>query len=270
MLMSTETTTEKKLQEMREKEAKFSQRFVKHNPPTTQAEIDYLKNMEATNPVRNPKNLEELLKNLQTLRYGNKPKRVQLIPFDDAKQLFYVCAMHLTNGEFTFNEYNTEIIENMIKWFIADPTGKYDLKKGLCLIGFIGTGKTKLFEIFRYMMDSFYKEEVKFKIKVCTEIAKQTSKAEDLMKNYGGMVMFDDIGTEENDVKIFGNTVGVMSDIIFQRELSHELNGLITHFTSNLLPKKLEAKYGDRIYDRIQKMSTIIVTKQQFSWRKKV
>lgn len=256
------------LAKMKESEQKFKQRFSGISVPRTELELEYIKKIESSHPIMNPTNIDELLKNMNSLNYGRKKKRKQIIDFETAKKMFYHASMQLTNGEFTFNEYNTPIIEELIKWFIADKSCELDLKRGICFIGFIGTGKTKIFEIFRYMMDAFYKEELKFKIKTCVDVAKDTKGADDLKKYYGGMVMFDDLGMEVNDVKLYGNTVGVMSDIIFQREMSHELNGLITHFTTNLSEKRLEDKYGDRIYDRLQKMCNIVVIKQGFSWRK--
>lgn len=265
----TDLTKLPNLEEIKESEANFKSR---NNTPVREKndfEIEYAKKIQSSYPVSNPTSFEDLMKNMSSLKYGVKVQRKQLISFEDAKKLFIVASDRLTGGKFQVNDFNRDILTNMIKWFIGDETCIYDLKKGICLIGYIGTGKTKVFEIFRLMMDSFYNDQLKFKIKACKDIANETKDAIDLKKYYGGVIMFDDLGMEVNDVKSYGNSVGVMSDIIFQREVSHELNGLITHFTTNLKDEKLSQKYGDRIYDRLQKICNMVYIEQNFSWRTK-
>lgn len=264
----TDLTKLPDLEQIKQSEQNYKNR---HNPvrEKTPEEIEYYKKVQSSSPVSNPTSFEDLMKNMNSLKYGVKVERKQLIGFEDAKKLFLVASKRLTEGKFQVNDFNRDILANMIKWFISDPTGEYNLKKGICFIGHIGTGKTKVFQIFQLMMDSFYNDQLKFKIKACKDIANETKDTIDLKKYYSGVLMFDDLGMEVNDVKSYGNSVGVMSDIIFQREHSHELSGLISHFTTNLNEDRLKEKYGDRIFDRLQKICNMVYIEQNFSWRTK-
>lgn len=68
---------------------------------------------------------------------------------------------------------------------------------------------------------------------------------------------FDDLGTEYN-AKFYGNEANVMADIIHERYELFKTEGLITHFTTNLLRSEMKEKYGDRILSRLEEMCNFI------------
>lgn len=259
---------QRSLEQMKESEQKFKERFNKP-APVSEEEKKYWDQVNKSAPVENANSLNDLLKNLGSIDYRAKKQRDQVTDFETAQKLFMMIANKITGKPFEVNEFNREVIQNCIKWIIADKSCEWPLDKGIGLIGYYGTGKSHLFRIIDYTSQAFRKESMKFTTHTCPAVLKIVSESpNDIKKYYSGVICFDDLGAEETVIKNYGNTVGVMSDIIFEREIRHEVSGQITHFTSNLIWEEIEQKYGTRIYDRIQKMTTLIKIKQKFSFRK--
>lgn len=255
------------LEKMRESERRYNEKH-KNKPGSNEIVKDYFNKISQSAPVNNASSLEDLLKNLGSVKYQGKQKRNQITDYKTARALFGAISDKITGKPYILNEYNEKVVENAVKWFIADKSSEFPLDKGIGLIGYYGTGKTHLFKVLEIMAQAFRRPEIEFSISNCPGIVKEVSEnATSLKKYYSGTFCFDDLGSEETVVKSYGNAVGVLSDILFEREIRHESGGQITHFTSNLIAKELQAKYGDRIYDRLQKMTTLVVIKQNFSFR---
>lgn len=258
------------LESMRESEQNYKNRY-KNSVQKTDAEKQYWQNLNKTKPIENASSFEDILKNIGSITISSKKERVQLTDFETSMKVFRLIADKLTGPkrEYVINQFNKEIIENSVKWLIADPSCEWELDKGIGLIGFYGTGKSYLFKILEILSQSFRNNEIKFGIKDCPTILREAAEDNKSIKKYfTGTFCFDDLGSEETVIKNYGNTVGVLSEIFFEREKRHESVGLITHFTSNLIEEELEEKYGSRIFDRLQKMTTLVVVKQNYSFRK--
>jgi len=151
---------------------------------------------------------------------------------------------------------------------------KGEKNKGLLLIGKIGVGKTALMKI---MQRLFKDTDSKFKWVKANEfkyLLDEYSNNE-LMAMYGKEcnvdLYIDDIGIGNSDYKRFGNSINIISEIIYERYDLFLEKGLRTHFSSNL-PTSLDKLqypnidtlsdiYGDRVTDRLKQMCETLVIK---------
>ena len=65
----------------------------------------------------------------------------------------------------------------------------------------------------------------------------------------------DDIGTEPAEVQDYGNFIYPIKELLAMRYDAQ----LFTVFTTNLEPKEIRQRYGDRIADRLNEMMTKVV-----------
>lgn len=68
------------------------------------------------------------------------------------------------------------------------------------------------------------------------------------------ILIIDDLGCEQADVKLYGNTVSPMAEIICERYDRM----LTTIFTTNELASDFKKIYGDRIADRMREMCEVV------------
>jgi len=68
------------------------------------------------------------------------------------------------------------------------------------------------------------------------------------------MLAIDDLGCEAARVSVFGNEVSPVTEI-----LQHRYTGrMLTMFTTNLTPRQIGERYGDRIADRFRESATFV------------
>lgn len=249
--------------------------FVKPIDPSSLTEEgrEYREKMNRVN--QEPTQLEGILARL------NKSVRVtyrqQVISFEIAHEVFYkAMAMELTrkNKGMVFTPEQTIIIDNIIKYFIGDPTGPYLLQKGLFVYGSYGVGKTILFRIMQLLCQiipipdmefaetptkSLYEAYVDFK-------ESKEKKVNPLSKFSRGNLLLNDLGEESQVVISYKNEQRPMDLLLDERNIAWDRFGAKTHVTSNLgmgdtedaLEKQLNAIYGTRILDRFMDMFNFI------------
>jgi DNA replication protein DnaC len=71
------------------------------------------------------------------------------------------------------------------------------------------------------------------------------------------VLCIDDVGLEPTEVLDYGNAINPVIEILEQRYQRQ----LFTFITTNLTPKQIREKYGDRIADRFNEMMKCIVYK---------
>lgn len=160
--------------------------------------------------------------------------------------------------EFTLTPHVTEIYQELIRYFHADSEFNGDLTKGLLLMGPTGTGKTlamQVMSIYRQIDDAkfimkgrTYKMNYEI-VDVKTMVNLFLNNAFDGIEVYciRYVLCIDDIGTETDQVKHYGNTLDVVSHIISERYSKR----LLTFGTTNFPISTLEDKYDDRIVSRM-------------------
>jgi len=132
-----------------------------------------------------------------------------------------------------------------------------DLTKGILLTGPIGSGKTTIMHLLKFLA----LDEDKYIIKSSRDIALEYQKeGVDIIQRYGkkpNNLFIDDLGIENNS-KFYGNECNTIAEILLQRYelLTHQ--NIITHATTNLNANELEELYGNRVRSRLRKMFNLI------------
>ncbi len=155
------------------------------------------------------------------------------------------------------DDENREAVTTCAAWFAREPRPGLDLNKGLLLAGNVGTGKTFLLRIIREAIVAGYGFPARFEIEPCSKVAaafaKHGARALETWK-YGSKVAFDDLGTEVA-ASHFGKPREVMEEVITARYDS----GMWSHFTTNLTPEEIAAKYSTRVASRLWHMCNIVL-----------
>lgn len=187
----------------------------------------------------------------------------------------------ITDREIIFDDKGKAIFKALCYYFTNNPEFEtmgdgWKLKKGLLLMGNVGTGKTKLMEMFSK------NKRQSFLMARCSNIAGQFAdaggknkdfSAHEVLNYYSGVAScynhhefflqkelgycFDDLGTESTK-KNFGNEVNVMIEILYNRYANNQLGWHLTHITTNLTPDQIEETYGYRVRDRMREMFNVI------------
>lgn len=221
-------------------------------------------------PARNeePSNLSEALENFnreyQIRKIGSLPR--PKINYQDARVLLWEILKHLhPTGDIMIEEVNRHNYTNLLKYFICDPSGDLDLRKGIYLWGNVGRGKTYLMRALRIMIETIRFDFRKFEITSCRDIVFDVtdSKVVDNMRKYfSGKYCFDDFGYEDTRVKLWGNELNIMEEIMVNRYDAFVRHGLITHITTNLPPDKIIEHYGSKRLDsRFDEMFNVVMLK---------
>ena len=169
---------------------------------------------------------------------------------------------------FEIKEAHLEMYSELIRYFHADPEFKGDLNKGFLLMGPTGTGKTLAMEIMRIyrtidntkIIRNGKLYEMRFNIITVNEIVNQF-----INHSFEGIdhyceryvLCIDDIGTECEQVKHYGNTLDVIGHIISERYAKK----LITFGTTNFPLSTLEQKCDDRTISRMYALFNFMTLK---------
>lgn len=186
----------------------------------------------------------------------------------ELKQLFWDTANEVVPG-FAIDDNNREIIPNLFYYFIG-VEGKYDLNKGLWIMGGNGTGKTKLLKIFSVFGQKRFQG---FKVYECMTISNEYATKGDIDKYtynqlgaYGGQkptdMGFDELGRETIPANHFGQKLNVMQYILHIRYSLWQSDGIKTYITTNLSTDEVHNLYDgekDRfISDRCREMFNVV------------
>jgi len=183
-----------------------------------------------------------------------------------AIQVLFNYTRKTRDRDFEVDKENVKVIENLVKYFNEDSTGKYDLRKGIWIMGNFGSGKTLIMQAFSKMKKQFPKAN--YHIKGCIEMNNQFSQF-----GYEGLsrfskcfhntkqeaICFDDLGEEEPTIQHYGNAICVMAFLLSERYRRWLSLGILTHVTTNKSFQELEEVYGARIASRVVEMFNIIL-----------
>lgn len=210
--------------------------------------------------------------------YAAKLRRGSVQKEPNARELFeYLRATKSKTGKwYQITEDNKEVIFKLCLYFANDPKleEKYpgmSLKKGICITGLPGVGKT-------HLMNFFAKNpKASYLLATCRDIAEKFRNNWEYEgittleyysstpfaahpQPYNQTMMgfcFGDLGTEE-DKNLYGNKMNVLDEIFFKRYESG-VPMHMTHFTTNLTGEEIKERYGDRFHDRLKESCNWIV-----------
>lgn len=185
------------------------------------------------------------------------------IKYPDARILFWEILNYLhPKGKVIVEEENKQVYANLVKYFICDPSCEIDLRKGIYLWGDVGRGKSFLLRAMKIFVETIRFDFRKFEIESCRDIAFKISEDKSVghMRDYfTGKYSFDDFGYEDTQVKLWGNELNVMEEIMVNRYDAYVRHGLITHVTTNLPPAQIKNHYNSgRLDSRIEEMFSLI------------
>lgn len=187
-----------------------------------------------------------------------KPEFKQLT-FDQAKQKVYnLVKCTLCSKEPIFNERDKIVYRALTQYFNKEQDFPKDLKKGICLFGGVGTGKTMAMNVFQQFCEG---NTNRFKIFDMKQIAREVQKkGMDALDDYTrGTCCFEDVGFEKPVVH-FGSKIDVFEELV---NIFYE-RGKTFHITTNLAFNNdlgygtFSDRYDRRVVDRLKEMVNVI------------
>lgn len=128
------------------------------------------------------------------------------------------------------------------------------------LAGFIGNGKTTMLHALKSWYEKTHPRSIWniYSANQLTRIATQDPEQFETIISKYPRLMIDDLGTEPNEVLVYGNKMQPIREMFYAR---YECK-LITLYTTNLTDEQFTAYYGDRIADRCRELQLKIVFPQ--------
>ena len=149
---------------------------------------------------------------------------------------------------------------------IADTMTSKSTKCGILLCGNCGNGKTttmnafisvsKYLDVLNRRSQGVITNALNIQqtsARRLTQVAKDENSMNEAKK--AQVLCIDDMGLEPTEVLDFGNSINPVIEILEHRYRQQ----LFTFITTNLTPKQIREKYGDRIADRFNEMMKCIV-----------
>jgi hypothetical protein len=131
---------------------------------------------------------------------------------------------------------------------------KGHLRKGIMVIGQLGSGKTLIISAFCKLWEDVFNNRV---AKISSkEYVEQVQDKDIKTISYDNQVLFiDDVGKEEAHIIDYGTGKHPVGDLLDKRYMSHQL----TFITGNYKLATLTDHYGETITDRMREMFNIII-----------
>ena len=214
------------------------------------------------------------VKPLRTLRlnFTVKPSHMDLnkkssYNYEEVTTWLETKGTQLFGTSFKILESDQTVIYKLIAYFLKDEVSCYqwgiDLTKGILLAGPIGSGKTTLMNLMKYLTPT----EHKFYVKPCRDISFEfIQEGYHIVHKYSigklyhaeaKTICLDDLGIE-NNLKYFGNECNVMAEILLSRYDIFISKNIKTHITTNLSASEIEKIYGNRVRSRLRSMCNLI------------
>lgn len=154
----------------------------------------------------------------------------------------YELNVEWRGGQINRDKVTKESIESVATWI-------YDNKRWLFLSGALGTGKTTMLKALR----TIFPASIYCSAKKIFDEFKRLEMLPDVSDNK--LLLLDDLGVEPSICKIFGEDRSPITDLLL-----HRYDWMATTvIATNLSIDEIQARYGDRLADRIAEMATAIL-----------
>jgi predicted ATPase len=167
--------------------------------------------------------------------------------------------------EMVWDGNSLEVFQSIALFFGGHESSDYELHKGIYLMGPVGVGKslilntmselcTRIEQRLREAGKSFTPRAFSMDSTVVISRQIEKEKKTDSMEQYMDQQRcFDDTGMEDS-IKVYGNEIHPMAEILTSRYVRYQRTGLVTHATSNKPYDQLSGKYGTRVESRVSEM----------------
>ncbi|WP_020603305.1 hypothetical protein [Spirosoma spitsbergense] len=201
--------------------------------------------------------LDSILSRVTAFR---QPMRSQTLPFAEAQLIvkaIYENALAGRERKPYWTQESFNIVDDVTRYFIGDPTGPIPLTKSLYVYGPVGVGKTYLFRMMSILCEVVPIPEMRFSMvstKRLLRAISDTKSLKPLARIEKGNWLIDDLAEEKKIVRVYGDEENPIDHLITTCYEAFVDNGKKTHFTSNRQPDEIEPRYGTRAYDRFSEM----------------
>lgn len=175
----------------------------------------------------------------------------------DSMKAAVMAEVERRQMKFAENEALDKQLSLMAEWLTTN-----DHRFCLLLCGKCGNGKSTLVKAFQNLLNLLgirdeYGNTIGFTIVDAREIAWmcRDRHQEWRVLSRRNMLAIDDIGTEPVEIQDYGNHLNPVIDLLYKRYDEQ----LFTIITTNLTPKEIRERYGERIADRLNEMAFRIV-----------
>ena len=159
--------------------------------------------------------------------------------------------------EFVLTKELYDLAQNLSRW-LTDESHYF----GFMMCGLCGNGKTTIVKALSRLLAYWnfrddYGNAWELRIIDAKTICHKAISDYEWFHNlcYSKMVAIDDLGCEPLEIQSYGNIYTPIIDLLTRRYDRQ----LFTMITSNLTPKEIRPRYGDRIADRLNEMVRNIV-----------
>ena len=157
-----------------------------------------------------------------------------------------------------FTGADSRVIRGLLQWFIRDPTGPYDLHRGIYLHGPVGVGKSLIMKCLKIMVANVPIQPSRFDIAPTKGLLADIA----IEKNFSALAKFkrgvwlqeDLMDEKRGESASYAERLDVMDWLLTERAILYVDQGLCTHVTSNLGRDNVEKFYGTRIADRFDEL----------------
>lgn len=169
-------------------------------------------------------------------------------------KLCYKAEVENRGRKFVEDADTSKHIAFVARWLMGESN-----KVGLFLYGDPGNGKTTMANAMRSLVNMLYGNEYRYEDRKgvvsisaldLTAITKEEQSGEIRRLKTTELLHIDDVGTEPTSVKVWGNEISPLTDILYSRYDAM----LYTVITSNLTDEDILPRYGARISDRFREM----------------
>ena len=202
-----------------------------------------------------------------------KPRIIKrdLMDFSEAKDEFLnsylLDSFFHQDKAFVLDSQNIKVIDNLISYFTRQRSSELSIKKGICLYGGIGTGKTTIMK----QLSKFTKDknlETQFEFIYMDEVYSDCDSLglESLNAYKFRACAFDDIGMRaDNNVNNYGTKINAYKELVRRQyvRFSRTIPSL-SHYTTNIqyqnedFAKELSKVFGARELDRFREMCNFV------------
>ena len=188
------------------------------------------------------------------------PKPFNLMDFQEAINSLWFDFLKRNCKGYVVDDSNKGLIEQLVRYIIRDDKCRFDLDKGICLLGDLGTGKTYLMEqLSKFSQHHKLVTAFKYVTEEEIRIDMKATKGESFTKYTCNQWCFDDLGTKPN-LKIYGDDYHLLNDLIHSRYKKWDKNRIITHVTANFTTEELNVdttNFDARAISRLNQMCNV-------------